>query len=337
VIQMAVGCLVQNVHIVHCMTAARLQMSVDDVDFLLGKARENQEEQKNTNRDDAISHSLSVSSIGSATADNLAEAVVTGIQMDFARCQSIWQLPKVALYIFANRCTPVAVLQYSLFISSSMSAMLFTCDMATASALAVFFFQASGGALAKNADPQCESSNSVYEQLGRLLAIGSLTVVVGIMPSLVLSQLHQRDFIVCQGDDQSWEAQLRLWQVQDRIIYFSGFAFIGFCFFYDLVFIANVTPEDGDAWCVSCIISMAQTLFVVPAVMTVITLFVVLLSRLSGRIHDETKLLCLVGRQCRPSKAQLLSPTSPFTLELRCAPPTPAAARSTAGASQQWA
>ena len=115
-------------------------------------------------------------------------------------------------------------------------------------------------------------------------------MIFGILPSKVLSKLHQRDVVVCSLD--KWERQLRLWKMQDRIIFSVGLPLIAFCFFYDLVFIANVTPEDAMAWYVSCMTSLAQTLLLVPLVMTIVILTVVRLSRLSGQVCHEVQQLC---------------------------------------------
>jgi len=217
------------------------------------------------------------------------------VQEDFEFYHGIRHLPRLAACIFLNRCTPLAILRYSLFISCSMCALLFTCDMVAASAIAAFFFQASGGALAKDVDPKCQPA-SVSEQIGRTVAVGLVTVILGIIPSLILSKLHQRDFVTCRREDsEDWQQQLRVWQIQDGIIYCCGYAFVAFCLFFDLVFIANVTPEDGLAWAIACITSMAQTLFGVPALMTLLTVLLVLASWLSEWVQKEVTCLCLVN------------------------------------------
>lgn len=91
-----------------------------------------------------------------------------------------------------------------------------------------------------------------------------------------------------------WQQQLRVWQFQDGIIYCFGYVFVACCFFFDLVFISNVTPEDGLAWANACMVSMAQTLFGVPALMTLLTLPAVLASKLSRWVHNEVMDLCVL-------------------------------------------
>jgi len=173
-----------------------------------------------------------------------------------------------------------------------MSVLLFVCDIFTASFLAALFFQASGGALAENADPQC-TLNDPAEQLGRILAVGVSTVFVGMGPSLIISRLHQRDFVNVVPDSAEWYRRLRFWTFQDRVVYVLVFLVILFCMFFDLVFIANVTTVDGMIWFQSCIMSIAQTVIFAPFLMTCLTLSVTMLSLSSSRVLEEAKILCL--------------------------------------------
>jgi len=274
-----------NCNVIHGVTAAKLHIAVDDIEYFMSRTRE--ETAKIQSSENPMDHEHSVT--GNVMVDIIAEQVVTQVQDDFANFNRCGGAPMLVYQIFAQWCTLIALMRYSLFISCSLSALLFTCDMVTASALGALFFQASGGALAENVDPRCEPAN-IHERLGQLLAVGSLSVIVGLVPSLVLSKLHQRDFVSCSPDE--FERQLRLWQTQDRMIYTVGLSLLAFCFFFDLLFIANVTPEDGMAWCIACLTSMAQTLLAVPLVMTILILGVVAVSRLSGQVCREVQLLC---------------------------------------------
>merc|ERR1712008_295409 len=189
-----------------------------------------------------------------------------------------------------KRCTLIATMRYSLFISSSMSTLLFICDLATAFALAAFFFQTSGGAQAE--DSQCEPEG-LWENLGQIIAVGIVTMIVGVLPSMILSKLHNRDFIT-HATDEERQRQLRLWRLQDGFIFVAMSVIILFCLFYDLVFIANVTNEDGKKWCLSCLTSMAKTLFLVPVIMTLSMLVMLLAFKTSKQVHKEVHLLCSV-------------------------------------------
>jgi hypothetical protein len=191
-----------------------------------------------------------------------------------------------------------------------MGTLLFICDVSTASALAALFFQTSGGAIAEDADDQCEPAD-IWEKLGQTIAVGVVTIVIGILPSMILSKLHNRDFIT-QATNVECQRQLRLWQLQDRFIFFAISVIIAFCLFFDLVFIANVTNEDGKAWCLACLTSMAQTLFLVPLVMVLPTLSMLLAFRISKEVRKEVNLLCCVDTFSTEQSSFHRQPRSPW-------------------------
>merc|ERR1712008_49954 len=91
-----------------------------------------------------------------AIAEQVTEQVTEQVQLDVQQLSRTCSAMTLAWSLFSQRCTLIAMMRYSLIISSSMSTLLFICDVATASALAALFFQATGGALAEDADPQCE-------------------------------------------------------------------------------------------------------------------------------------------------------------------------------------
>lgn len=148
--------------------------------------------------------------------------------------------------------------------------------------------------MAENADPECEFSD-LADQIGRIIAIGVTTVFVGMGPSLIISKLHQRDFIDAEPDSPEWCQHLRVWQLQDRVIYVAVTIVILFCMFFDVVFISNVTATDGMSWFSACAWSMFQTIILVPVLMTLFTLSSTILTFWSSRIHKEATCLCLCG------------------------------------------
>jgi hypothetical protein len=271
---------------IHGVTACKLHIQVDDVQFFLAKARE-----------ERASPMKSRSSTTSLALITYEGELVEKVRREFKKFSKCSQLPILFFWMFASRCTLIEVLRSSVFIPALMSAMLFACDMHAAAALGALFFQASGGALAEDADERCEPQG-IGERLGRLIAIGVATVFVGMLPSMVLARLHQRDFVEITGDEASavdvqWKKTRRLWLVQDRVIYILSTLLLTFCMFFNLVFIANVTAEDGMAWFVCVVISTAQTVLGVPFIMTVITFMGALLARPFARVQRESCQLCL--------------------------------------------
>jgi len=233
------------------------------------------------------------------------------VRQDAQELSRLWSAPTLAWSLFSKRCTLIATMRYSLLISGSMSTMLFICDVATVPALAVLFFQTSGGALAEDADDECEPAN-LSENLGQILAVGTITIIVGILPSMILSKLHQRDFIT-HATDSECQRQLRHWQLQDRIIFFGTSVIITFCLIFDLLFVANVTHDDGKQWCAACLTSMAQTLFLVPLVMTLAKLSTLLAFKTSTKVHKEVHLLCCVDTFSTEQSSFHRQPRSPWT------------------------
>jgi hypothetical protein len=261
-----------NCQIIYCVTAGKLQMATSDVEYLMSQRQ-----------DQAESNQLE--DVGQMT-----KRVTDQVQQDLTEVSQCCSAPKLAWYLFSKRCTLIAVMRYSLFISSTMSTLLFICDLATATALAALFFQTSGGAVAQDADDRCKPAD-IYESIGQIIAIGVVTIIFGMLPSTIISKLHNRDFVT-EATLEECQRQLRLWKHQDRFIVFAILVIITFCLFFDLVFIANVTPQDGEKWCMSCLTSIVKTLFLVPLVMIVPMLGMLLAFTTSKEVHKEVHLLC---------------------------------------------
>merc|ERR1712032_283573 len=265
---------------IYGITASKLNVQVDDVQYFVAKARGQEQ------------HDIGGSKY-SLVLDSFEQQVAHHVKAECTKFSKCYRLPMLFFWMFATRCTLIAVLRSSIFIPTTMAAMLFACDMHMAAMLGAFFFQASGGALAENADPKC-TPQGIGEQIGRLIAIGLTTAVVGMVPSMVLARLHQRDFITVDSDEHpAWKHQLRLWQIQDRVIYTVGTLIIAFCTFFNIVFIANVTTEDGMAWIICVITSMAQSIFAVPFVMAAMIFTVAIIGQLFARVREDTGINCL--------------------------------------------
>merc|ERR1719401_2543253 len=120
--------------------------------------------------------------------------------------------------------------------------------------LAALFFQ-STGAMAEDVDPMC-LNDDFWAQIGQMIAVGMISAIVGLLPSLVISCLHQRDFIECEGeDDPVWKSTLRKWRMRDRVIWVLCGLFCAFSIFFTLLFLANVTEDDAMSWLVAMVTS----------------------------------------------------------------------------------
>jgi len=192
--------------------------------------------------------------------------------------------------MFTTRCTLLSALRFSVFIPSTMTALLFACDLHASAALAALFFQATGGALAQNSDPRCTITGQ-EEKIGRLIGIGTATVFVGMVPSMMLARMHQRDFVtVDHHEHPSWRRCVQLWRAQDRFIYLVGALLLAFLTLFNLAFLANVTEADGRKWFVCVVTAMGQTIFGVPCLMTLVMLTGAVLSRSSASLKSELRI-----------------------------------------------
>merc|ERR1711933_457371 len=112
-------------------------------------------------------------------------------------------------------------------------------------------------------------NDDFWAQIGQMIAVGMISAIVGLLPSLVISCLHQRDFIECEGeDDPVWKSTLRKWRMRDRVIWLLGGLFCAFSIFFTLLFLANVTENDAMSWLVAMVTSTLQTTILIPMILT---------------------------------------------------------------------
>mmetsp|Transcript_54826 Transcript_54826/g.127633 ORF Transcript_54826/g.127633 Transcript_54826/m.127633 type:complete len:206 (+) Transcript_54826:3-620(+) len=154
-----------------------------------------------------------------------------------------------------------------MFFSSTVRVVLFMVDMVGSLMLSTVFFQASGsvrgkGRLAK----ECGSGDgSIGEQIGRLLAVGSGSLIIGGLPAVLLGSLTTRtikkfDYQGCP----EWKRQLRVWHTQDVMMWVVSLLYLGFCLFFISIFIANVPSEDQASWIISGAISLVLDMLIIP-------------------------------------------------------------------------
>merc|ERR1712060_766266 len=86
------------------------------------------------------------------------------------------------------------------------------------------------------------------------------------VPSMIISGLHQRDFV--QLSPAEGARQLRIWRCQDRIIWFLCLIYLAFSKFFIVVFLANITEDDRFAWVISALMSGFELLVLVPIAMS---------------------------------------------------------------------
>jgi len=151
--------------------------------------------------------------------------------------------------------------------------------------LAAVFFSASGGALAEEAEgnPLC-NSRSIWEELGKIIAIAMVSACAAVIPGVIISCLHVRDFLTFQSEGcDEWVRQLRIWRLRDIVIWILGVLYIVFCLVYAALFLASVRAQDALKWSVSVMTAFGQSYVGIPALMSTAW---VLLMELSGRLGE---------------------------------------------------
>jgi len=106
-----------------------------------------------------------------------------------------------------------------------------------------------------------------WESVGRLLALGIASGVLAAFPCGVLHRLHLREFkhIDWEGSPL-WKKQLRQWRCLDVTFWIFGSAYLAFCILYIVLFMANVSIKDQEAWLVTAAITLGNDLFLAPIV-----------------------------------------------------------------------
>jgi len=129
--------------------------------------------------------------------------------------------------------------------------------------------------------------------MGQTIAVGFVTVIIGMVPSTFISAFHQRGFISMGTEPGAEKRHLRMWRIQDRVVWVFCILYLSYCVFFTLLFLANVSEVDETIWFVAAVISFFELLFLVPVVATIFTLLAVACSMCSSSVCQETAKMCL--------------------------------------------
>lgn len=213
----------------------------------------------------------------------LHETAIACVDKRFDQSASWCSLPCRVSKLYFVQLPLVSTLMHNMLWSSSMRSLIFMTDILGSVLMGTIFFQVSGAVLSKKNRGNC-TSNDPREQIGRLVVIGVVSVFVAGIPSTVLASLHSRSFKKFEYEGcPAWKRQLRVWRIQDAMLWFLGLAYVCFCIFFILVFLANTEPKDQPSWVVSGTISFVEDVLVIPLAIAILvplmaTFFLSLLS-----------------------------------------------------------
>jgi hypothetical protein len=178
------------------------------------------------------------------------------------------------------------VLVQSILMSSKMRCFFLLLDcLGTVLLVTVFFTTSGDGAQSRRSAKECSSSSDPWQSIGRIIAIALVSSVLAGMPLSILGSLHQREFKHFRFEGcPEWQAQLRAWRVQDRMIWVLGSAYGLFALHFIVLFFANVNADDQLEWIISNIVSLCEDFIVLPLLLSLVFpvlafIFLALLSR----------------------------------------------------------
>eukprot|EP00930_Biecheleria_cincta_P002093 TRINITY_DN103139_c0_g1_i1.p1 TRINITY_DN103139_c0_g1~~TRINITY_DN103139_c0_g1_i1.p1 ORF type:complete len:1298 (-),score=178.68 TRINITY_DN103139_c0_g1_i1:43-3936(-) len=197
------------------------------------------------------------------------QAVGTGLQQQHLRLmeQKCVCFPIMAWRLFRSQAPWLTVLHYSIFMPASLGTLLLITRTSGALAVTALFFQTSGAAISADSSARCKVAETVWESLGECVAVGLVTVFLAAVPELLLSKLHNREFLYFEAeDDPERLMQLRIWWRKDMCLCILCTVYIAFCLLFVMSFLANVTALDGITWQVSALIEVVAEFLLVPMV-----------------------------------------------------------------------
>lgn len=217
--------------------------------------------------------------------------------------ESPWHLPRSMFRLFLTSTPFGHSWSLDIFCSCKMRSFFFAIELVGSLVLCSFFFEASGvvSGEQEDDDAQEECGNSDLAdtfayKTGRLIAIGMGSVLIAGIPVGFLQSLHTRGFkkleyVGCH----EWKRQLRAWELQDRLIWILGSAYLLFGIFFINLFLANINEDDHIDWATGGGITVLQDCVVLPAVVGFIV---------PGMADVMITLTCFAGKVSRKHLVQ---------------------------------
>jgi len=154
---------------------------------------------------------------------------------------------------------------FSIYAPSSLRVLLLFCDIFGAVAVATVFMELEGAAPDQGNDDECEDEPDLAGLFGRLLAIGVVSGFFAAFPLAIFRRLHTRKFQTIDYEDSpKYKTKLRSWFVQDVMLWILASAYGSFCVLYIMLFMANVAPEDQNAWIFTAGVAFLNDLMLTP-------------------------------------------------------------------------
>lgn len=224
-------------------------------------------------------------------------------------------LPQVMLDLFRGINPVGTTLAISIFASCKMRALMLIVEVSGSLLVTSLFFTATGTVRGKGrSNAKCqddELQSQLSYQVGRCLAIAVGAVVVSWIPVAFLGSLRTVGFKKFESEGcHEWQRQLRIWAVQDRLVWICGSLYIAACLLFTVTFLANIGPEDHEQFTLAAVVSFLQDAFILPMGLS---LFLPLTAQLflschgSREDHDQIALIRRVYREIQNGRQRTTS------------------------------
>jgi len=162
----------------------------------------------------------------------------------------------------------ISVAKYSFFMTHLTKAVVLADYTLGALMTGALFFQ-SAGAQSKDSDSDCDIEG-IWEQIGRLIVVGSFSLLVASVPMLILIKLHARKFVYIGDSALKGAKQLLWWRVKDAVLCLLAVLYLLVCILFVAVFLANIAKKDAGRWAVAATVAMIQQMVLVPSLITLV-------------------------------------------------------------------
>jgi len=168
-----------------------------------------------------------------------------------------------------------SIFAFSIFKSSSLRALEFSCLVLGDLAVATLFMSVSGKTRsAANASTSCQVGPDWRELAGKFIALGFAATVIAVLPVVAIFTLHTRTFQKVPFENcKAMRMRLRVWRILDAVMWTLGLVYAGFCAFYVMLFFANVAAIDHNAWLITACTTFVLDLMLTPCA-SVLVIFV---------------------------------------------------------------
>jgi len=158
-----------------------------------------------------------------------------------------------AAYLFLALHPLMALFNFSIRLSRSARLALLLCKIFMSAAAAAMFFEASGGALGQDADPDCIPREGLLTEIIQAVTVGMVCAMIGDGSVVVLGMLQKHELWRCRCTYFRVAIFWLLWTAQ-----FSGSTL------FIAIFLANVNQASSVDWLHSSMMSLFEEMVLMP-------------------------------------------------------------------------